>query len=148
MVTHAALVSSFADFPARLAASAPAAPDRPAPPGEWGPNEVVRHLLAVERVVWQARLTSIRDEETPHWSWTEPGLEPGIETAPLDDLLARFETARAQTIALVDSFDEATWARSGVHATYGRLDVAGVLRIATDHDADHLRALTPPDAAG
>ncbi len=32
--------------------------------------------------------------------------------------------------------------RTGVHATYGRLDVAGLLRLAIDHDEEHLAGLT------
>jgi hypothetical protein len=104
---------------------------------------VVRHLIAVEGVVWVARLTSIRDENEPRWSWTEPGPEPGLEDTALDDLLGRFGDARARTVALLDSFDEATWNRTGLHATYGRLDVEALLRIATEHDAEHLGALAP-----
>ena len=100
-------------------------------------------MIAVERVVWFARLTSIRDENEPHWSWTEPGPEPGLEDTSLADLLGRFADARARTVALLDRFDEATWARTGLHATYGRLDVAALVAIAVDHDAEHLRGLVP-----
>jgi hypothetical protein len=145
---RAEVVRSFSDFPARLTVRAHAALGRPHPPLEWGPNEVVRHLIAVERVVWFARLTSIRDENEPHWSWTEPGPEPGLDDAALDDLLARFAEARAGTVALLESFDEATWARTGVHATYGRLDVAALVTIAVDHDAEHLRGLAEGDDGG
>jgi hypothetical protein len=41
----------------------------------------------------------------------------------------------------VAAFDDAGWARTGVHATYGRLDVAALLRLAADHDDEHLAAL-------
>jgi hypothetical protein len=143
MTSRAALVRSFSDFPAVLAVSARAAVGRARPPGEWGPNEVVRHLIAVERVVWLVRLTSIRDENEPHWSWTEPGPEPSLDDTPLEDVLARFADARARTVALLEGFDDATWSRTGVHATYGRLDVAALVAIAVDHDEEHLRALVP-----
>jgi hypothetical protein len=141
--TRAALVEAVASFPARLSELARGAADRPVAAGEWGPCEVVRHLVAVERVVWWARLASIRDEDDPRWPWTEPGPEPGLEDVPLEHLLALFAAERAATVAILDSFDEATWARAGVHAAYGRLDVAGLLRVATEHDAEHLRALAP-----
>jgi hypothetical protein len=39
------------------------------------------------------------------------------------------------------ALDEAGWARSGTHATYGALDVAGLLRVAADHDDDHIAVL-------
>jgi hypothetical protein len=66
VTTRDALVRSFADFPARVTEPVYAAAGRAHRPPEWGPNEVVRHLIAVERVVWFARLTSIRDENEPH----------------------------------------------------------------------------------
>ena len=110
--------------------------------GEWGPSEIARHLIAVEREVWWTRFASIVEEDEPHWAWTEPGLEPGLDGVPLAEILERFGAARAQSVAILDGFDEAAWARTGVHATYGRLDAAGLLRIVTDHDAEHLASLT------
>ena len=41
-----------------------------------------------------------------------------------------FARRRAKTVATVRALDEAGWARSGTHETYGRLDVAGLLRLA------------------
>ena len=69
------LVDAFAAFPGRLAAAAKArvAEWRPFPEGEWGPNETVRHLIAVENEVWRARLARLAKEDDPHWTWTEPG---------------------------------------------------------------------------
>ena len=57
----------------------------------------------------------------------------------------RFGAARARSVAILDGFDDAAWARTGVHATYGRLDAPGLLRIVTDHDAEHLASLAPGD---
>ncbi len=140
---RADLLSRFAAAPHRLRDAMAAAAGRAVPPGEWGPHETVRHLIAVEREVWWVRLAALRTEDEPHWSWTEPGLEPGLEGATLDELAARFSETRARSIAILDGFDETDWARTGVHATYGRLDVTGLLRIAADHDAEHLRGLAP-----
>ena len=77
-------------------------------------------------------------EDDPHWTWTEPGLAPGFDGASLQTILAAFATARAATTANLQALDEAGWARSGTHATYGRLDVAGLVRLAVDHDRSHL----------
>jgi hypothetical protein len=140
-VSRAELVQAFAGFPDRLGAGAWAAPARPVRAGEWGPAEVVRHLIAVEGEVWQARLARVAAEDDPHWAWTEPGLAPGFDDAGLDRILAAFTAARAQTAASVRELDEAGWARFGTHATYGRLDVEGLLRLASDHDDGHLAGL-------
>ena len=141
-VHRAALVGSFAGFPDRLAAHAVAALNLPVAPGEWGPAEVVRHLIAVEREIWHSRLARVTTEDDPHWPWAEPGLGEGFDEASLEAVLAGFGAARATTVATVRALDEDGWARFGTHATYGRLDVEGLLRIAVDHDANHLEGLT------
>jgi len=33
------------------------------------------------------------------------------------------------------------WRRAGIHATYGRLDVAGLLELMLEHDETHLGEL-------
>jgi len=140
------IVDQFAAFPGRLAAAAKsrAAEWRPIQDGEWGPNETVRHLIAVEHEVWRPRLARLAKEDDPHWTWTEPGLAPGLEDASLLEILTVFARRRARTVATVRALDEAGWARSGTHATYGRLDVAGLLQLAIDHDEEHIRGLAGP----
>ena len=137
----AVLVDAFAAFPAQFAVVARAADGRPVPAGEWGPADVAAHLLAVEAEVWQARFGQLAAGESPHWAWTEPGRAPGFDGAPIDAVLAAFASARATTVALVGGLDAAAWARSGTHVTYGVLDVAGLLRVAADHDSEHFASL-------
>jgi hypothetical protein len=141
-VTRAELVQAFAGFPDRLAVAAREAAGRPVPDGEWGPGEVVRHLIAVEAEVWQARLARLATEEDPQWSWAEPGQAPGLDDAGLDAILTAFTAARATTVGSIRALDDAGWARHGTHATYGRLDVEGLIALAIDHDQDHLRGVT------
>jgi hypothetical protein len=120
---------------AREAASGP-------PAGEWTARDVVAHLVAVEGAVWQARLDTLgpgRGE--PHWSWTEPGPITAPEASSLDGALALFGAARAATVARVLALDDAGWGRAGIHDTYGRRDVAGLLGVAANHDDEHLAAL-------
>lgn len=135
----------FAATPARVAAAARAAEGRPVPADEWGPREVVRHLIAVEREVWWVRFGQILTDEEPHWAWVEPGPVVGLEDATLGDVLARFARDRGRTVAILDGFGPADWARTGVHQTFGRLDAVGLLGIVNDHDEEHLRGLATPD---
>ena len=109
--------------------------------GEWTARDVVAHLAAVETVVFQARLDQLAAGEDPVWAWTEPGPLDAQEAAALEGALEVFAARRAATVARVTGLDEAGWARSGTHATYGRLDVAGLLRIVVDHDDEHLASL-------
>jgi hypothetical protein len=141
-VTREELVETFAGFPDRFAQSSRAAETHPIAEGDWGPSEITRHLIAVEREVWWTRFASIVEEDEPHWAWTEPGLEPGLDGVPLAEILERFAAARARSVTILDGFDDAAWARTGVHATYGRLDASGLLRIVNDHDAEHLASLS------
>jgi hypothetical protein len=134
-------LAALAGFPARVATAARAAVDRPVADGEWGPDLVVRHLIAVEIDVHQARLADLDGGGEPHWTWTEPGPWPGDPGLSMDALLARFAAARASTLATLTTMDDADWARGGVHASFGRLDVGGLVRNAIDHDEEHLRAL-------
>lgn len=138
------LVVTFASFPGRLAAAAKArvAEWRPFPDGEWGPTETVRHLIAVEDEVWRARLARLAKEDDPHWTWAEPGLAAGFDDASLLEVLTVFARRRAKTVTAVRALDEAGWARFGTHETYGRLDVAGLIRLAIDHDEGHAAALS------
>jgi hypothetical protein len=111
------------------------------PPGEWSSREVILHLAAVETEVFQARLDDLETQAAPHWAWVEPGAVevPGGET--LDGAIARFGACRETTVRRVAGLDEAGWSRSGTHETYGRLDVGDLLRVAYDHDLDHLATL-------
>ena len=139
-----ALLEAFGAFPQRLGSAARAAAGEPVAAGEWGPPEVVRHLVAVEREVWQARITQVAVEDNPHWGWTEPGLDPSLEGASLATILAAFEAARGVTHAMVAALDDAGWRRSGTHATYGVRDVGGLLDLAIDHDREHLEGIVNP----
>jgi DinB superfamily len=107
------------------------------PTGEWSAREVVGHLVNVESLVWHARLDSLDAGGTPSWSWTEPGPAGDPATGTLEGALARFTTLRAETVARVAGLDDAGWARAGIHAAYGRLDMAGLLLVAVEHDDEH-----------
>lgn len=134
------LLERLAAGPARigeLARVAAAPPDRPS--GAWSAHQNVGHLVLVERQVFQARLADLTARGIPTWTWTEPGTSDGAGLETLDAALDAFATARAETVAWVSAFDDAGWARFGQHATYGRLDVVGLLEVVVDHD-DHHRA--------
>jgi hypothetical protein len=138
--TRDGLLDRFATFPDRVADAARAASPIP---GEWTPEQVVRHLIAVETIVHQARLVDVAVDDRPSWGWTEPGPWEGEPDLDLDGVLARFAELRSATVARIGALDDDGWGRTGTHATYGKLDVAGLLRLATDHDEDHLRGLMP-----
>jgi hypothetical protein len=129
------LRDALAAVPDRLAAAIPRAARAPA--GEWTPEQVIRHLLAVDDEVWQPRLHQLETEPEPHWPWYEPGLSAATADgwAAVLDL---FRASRARTVAQLDGLDDAGWAKVGVHERYGRLDVAALMQKALDHDEEHV----------
>jgi hypothetical protein len=146
LAARVAVVARLGSFPARLASVARAVAQAEAvsgpPRGEWTPRDVVAHLVAVEGVVWHERLDMLgASPEEPAWTWTEPGPLDDPSAATLDGALALFDAGRALTLSRLAALDDDGWARTGVHATYGRLDVAGLMRVAADHDDEHLAAL-------
>jgi hypothetical protein len=140
MADPADVRARLAAVPAELAAATRSTPSERAG-GEWGPSEIVRHLVAVEELVWQVRLAQLETEDHPRWAWVEPGQWLGAPGAGLDDVLATHAAARASTLAMLDALGPAGWARTGTHDTFGVLDVAGLMEKALDHDDEHLASL-------
>jgi hypothetical protein len=127
--------------PDRLRDAARAAPAGGPGPGEWTPVDVVRHLIAVEREVWHPRLAQLAAAAHPTWPWAEPDRWPGEAGASLERLLEVYRADRAATVATLTGLDEAGWARTGTHATFGVLDVAALMKRAIDHDDEHIASL-------
>lgn len=134
-----ALVERLAGGPAAIALAARAVGEAAAGtrPDAWSARQNVAHLVLVERQVFQARLHQLAAERSPTWAWTEPASSDEPEVATLEAALAAFAAARAATVEHVRSLDDTGWRRFGHHATYGRLDVAGLLEVIVDHDGHH-----------
>lgn len=135
--------NALADMPTRAAHAAGRHPDpgaRPSP-AEWSPREVLLHLIAVEIEVWQPRLAALQASKFPDWPWVEPSLWHNPEGATFAGALDVYRRQRGVTVARLDALDDAGWARQGRHATFGVLDVAALMRIALDHDEEHLRQI-------
>lgn len=141
MTERAELLAGLARIPGLVAEAAESAP--PPPAGEWSPREVVCHLVAVETEAWHLRLDLLweRDDE-PAWAWTEPGPWDGPGSETLAGALDAFATRRAATLDRLARLDAAGWQRTGIHGTYGRMDVAALMRLALDHDREHLAGLS------
>ena len=141
MIDRETLLAALAAFPDRLGAAAGAAAARSTAPGEWTAEQVVRHLVAVEVDVHQARLRDLETHDDPRWDWVEPGPSPDEPELGLDGVLQRFKVLRRTTLATVAALDETGWARSGTHTQLGVFDVAALLENARVHDDEHLAGL-------
>ena len=146
---RAELTQRLEAIPARLAQAAGGA-SGPIPEGEWSPADVIRHLIAVEEEVWHVRLHQLENEHRPHWPWHEPDRWQGSPDADLAELIEVYRDRRRATIETLDRLGEHGWQREGVHATFGVLDVAGLMTKAIDHDEEHIASFGPsnPGEAG
>jgi hypothetical protein len=123
-----------------LARATPAGLDARPRPGEWSARENLAHLARhhavfldrLRRLVTEDRpaLGRYRAEDDPEWaSW---------QTLPPGELLTRLRALRAELVAIVRSLSPADSARTGVHPTFGEMDVAGWLGFFLLHEAHHL----------
>jgi hypothetical protein len=109
-------------------------------PEEWSAREHLAHL-ARHHAVFLDRLRRLlaedrpalgryRAEEDPDW--------PAWAALPVEDVLERLRALRADLVALVSSLSPAESLRTGLHPTFGELDVAGWLDFFLLHEAHHL----------
>jgi DinB superfamily len=139
--TRDSLLAALAGFPQQFAAAARTATAREVVVGEWTPQEIARHLIAVEVEVHQSRLEDLVAVDEPTWAWQEPAPWADEPELGLDGVLERFRELRDITVTTFRSLDDVGWQQAGSHATFGRLDAEGLLWLAVDHDEEHLRGL-------
>ncbi|HEY7139759.1 MAG TPA: DinB family protein [Methylomirabilota bacterium] len=123
-----------------LAGTTPGALDARPRPEEWSARENLAHL-ARHHAVFLERLRRLltedrpalgryRAEEDPEW--------PAWATLPPNEILDRLRGLRAELVAVVRPLSVADSARTGLHPTFGQMDVAGWLDFFLLHEAHHL----------
>jgi hypothetical protein len=111
-------------------------------PDGWRPRDVVGHLISGEDVSWLERTRRILDHGTslafdPFDRFAMLERDVGVS---LDELLERFATLRARSLAefesLVDS--DADLERRGLHPSLGEVTLGNLLNTWAVHDLDHI----------
>jgi hypothetical protein len=120
-----------------LARAAPGALEARPRPEEWSARENLAHL-ARHHAAFLARLRRLLAEDRPALGRYRAEEDPDWPALPPDEVLARLRTLRAELIALVGSLSQAESTRTGLHPTFGELDVAGWLDFFLLHEAHHL----------
>jgi hypothetical protein len=109
-------------------------------PDEWSARENLAHL-ARHHAVFLDRLRRLLAEDRPalgrYRAEEDPGW-PDWSALPLDAVLERLQALRGEVIALVSRLSPQECARTGLHPTFGELDVAGWLEFFLLHEAHHL----------
>jgi uncharacterized damage-inducible protein DinB len=110
----------------------------PPAPGEWSLGDVIRHLLRGERDTFLPRLGRMLGESRPLFDSRGP--------APTDHddaeaLLAAFDAARRQSVAILEALKREDWQREGVSPSRGPLTIETYARTMAEHDTEHLRQM-------
>lgn len=123
-----------------LARATPSALEARPRPDEWSARENLAHL-ARHHAVFIERLRRLLAEDRPALGRYRAEEDPDWPTwaaLPLDGVLERLRTLRAELVALVRRLTPPECARTGLHPTFGELDVAGWLEFFLLHEAHHL----------
>ena len=114
--------------------------DRRPADGAWSVAEVLHHLADAE-LQQSVRLRRMLAEDRPVWlAWDADRYAAalGYEARPGADALALILANRNLNVRLLASMPLELWSRTAVHPQAGEVDVAGWVRIATEHLAEHV----------
>jgi uncharacterized damage-inducible protein DinB len=107
---------------------------------DWSIIEIVAHLADAEDTATE-RVTLMAREDRPRlaaYDQEERARARHYIGLDLAATLERFARLRAEQIALLSTFDTATWQRAGVHDEAGEITVQTLTAHMTAHDAIHL----------
>jgi hypothetical protein len=120
--------------------ASPAALEARPRPGEWSARENLAHL-ARHHAVFLERLRRLLAEDRPalgRYRAEEDAEWPAWAALPLGDILTRLRALREELLELVRSLSPAESARTGLHPTFGEMDVTQWLEFFLLHEAHHL----------
>lgn len=113
------------------------APDRV---GAWTLRDIAAHLATTERECFEPRIRAMAEGERPEFEYYSND-ERDFDGITLPGALSEWRETRDRLIEFVRGLSEEERARVGVHKKFGELTVDGYLRIALEHDQDHLLSL-------
>lgn len=108
--------------------------------GAWTLRDIAAHLATTERECFEPRIRAMAAGERPEFEYYSND-ERDFVGVSLPDALKEWTETRARLIDYVRGLSEEERSRVGVHTKFGELTVDGYLRVALDHDQDHLRSL-------
>ena len=102
--------------------------------------DIAAHLATTERECFEPRIRSMAAGERPEFEYYSND-ERDFDGVTLQNAVSEWVDTRARLIDFVSGLSEEERARVGVHTKFGELTVDGYLKIALDHDQDHLKSL-------
>jgi hypothetical protein len=116
------------------------ADDQSARVGAWTLRDIAAHLAATEKECFEPRIRAMAAGEKPRFDWYSND-ERDFDGLTLDAVLSEWTETRARLVDFVGGLSEKERQGTGVHATFGEITVDDYLRVALEHDREHLGAL-------
>lgn len=114
--------------------------DESARVGAWTLRDIAAHLAATEQECFEPRIRDMAEGRAPRFEWYSND-DRDFDGVTLERALGDWTASRARLVDYVRGLTAEQREGVGVHATFGRITVDGYLRIALEHDRDHLRAV-------
>jgi hypothetical protein len=112
--------------------------------GEWCAKECLGHILEAERRGFNGRIRRILAESEPSlpgWDQQAVARERNDCQRSASELLAEFNSLRADSVALARGLSETDAQRGGTHEKVGYVRVSDLLQEWVHHDRNHFRQL-------
>jgi hypothetical protein len=117
--------------------------------GHWSPPVVLGHVTQVDEQVWLPRITQMIDCQeygmsAPSFGWWEPDPEATRATYAghsLEQASAELMACRTKFVTYLRGMTQGQWTATGVHDTFGELDIASLLIEVLRHDEEHRASL-------
>lgn len=111
-------------------------------PGKWSIKESLVHMLDTERIFAYRALRIARGDTTPLPGFEQDNYVPasGADARPLADILREYDTVRAASLSLLESFTAEALGRQGT-ASGQPVSVRALAYILAGHEAHHLHIL-------
>jgi hypothetical protein len=108
--------------------------------GAWTLRDIAAHLATTERECFEPRIRAMAAGERPEFEYYSND-ERDFDGTSLGTALAEWSETRGRLIDFVRGLSDDERGRVGVHKKFGELTVDGYLRVALEHDQDHLLSL-------
>ena len=109
-------------------------------PDEWACNELLSHMLEMERGYCQWIEQIVRLDCPSIAAFDGDSLEPqaSLEDTTTFKLMDEFGVLRRQSVYTLWSLDPSDWERKGAHPYLGALSITRIAREMNEHDLAHL----------
>ena len=108
--------------------------------GKWSAHENLAHLGQFHALI-RERARLIAQKDTPTFARYVPEQDPGTTAwmeKPSARMLSDFAEERARLLADLRALPQEAWSRTGTHAAFGTLTLAGWLNFWLAHDGHHI----------